>query len=100
MEKLIDWNIVLQLFPFVLLGLAVHFLDKLDSARKKADFTFKIFWKINLLGYISAIIICIVGLAFMGNSIELVAGTSKMVIAFSIGIGGGSLVRSFVSKFL
>jgi hypothetical protein len=96
--SLINWHIVLQLFPFVILGLAVHFLNKLDSAKKCADFTIKRFWKENLLGYISAIIFCMVGLAFIGNSIELVAGTSKMVIAFSMGVGGGSLIRSFISK--
>jgi hypothetical protein len=97
---LMDWHIVLQLVWFVLAGLLVHFLDKLDSAKKKDGFTWKEFWKQNLISYITATIVCVVGLAFLGNSIEMVSGTSKMVIAFAIGFGGGSLVRSFITKFL
>ena len=99
-QTLINWHIVLQLGWLTLLGLICHFLDKIDSARKKDGFTWKIFWQQNLISYIIAFILCMVGLAFMGNSIELVSGATKMVIAFGLGFGGGSMVRSLLAKVI
>jgi len=95
-----DWSILLNYGWLTLLGLFVHFLDKLDSARAKPEFTWGEFRRKNMIGYITATIMCFVGLLLMGDGIELVPGATKVVITFGIGFGGGSMVRSAVSKYM
>jgi len=96
----INWILFLQLLPFTTAGLAMHVLDKWDSARTKDDYSWKEFKKQNLVAYINATIATFIGLALMAGGVELVPGALQIVVAFGLGFGGGSLVRSFTTKFL
>lgn len=98
MENLVDWKIVLQLGPIALMGLIVHLLEKWDSARKKPYYLGSRFLKENWPSYAIAFIVCFVGLIFIANGIELLPLKTKVVVAFAIGVTGGSLVRSFVTR--
>lgn len=86
------------LLAFMLAGLAVHILNKIDTARRKPGFTFGSFIILNWIGYTMSLILCTVGLFFLADGIEMMPGVHRWVVSFSIGLSGGSIVRSVLSK--
>ena len=94
----LDWGAFLQLFPITLIGLAIHVLSKLKSAKSKPGFTMPLFWKLNYLSYVIAFLFCIIGLIWISAGIILLPSVAPWIVAFVIGVGGGSLVRKFVNS--
>jgi hypothetical protein len=98
METII-WADFWYLLPFMVAGLVVHILNKIDTARRRPGYVFRTFIYLNGIGYLVSLILCAVGLAFLASGIDLIPGVGKMVVSFTLGFGGGSLIRSWTAKF-
>ena len=95
---MIDWSTFFSLSPLMLAGLIVHILNKVDTARRRKGFTMETFLRLNGIGYMVALILSTVGLLFLSGGIDLMPGVNRIVVAFMIGFGGGSMIRSLVAK--
>ena len=94
----VDWAAFLNLAPFMLLGLAYHVISKITKAQRRKDFTWHVFRKQNLLGYVGALILCVTGLMFLASGIDLMPGVAQVLVSFTIGITGGSMIRDLPNR--
>jgi len=97
-EQLVNWPEFLRLLPFMLAGIAVHILDKISSARRRPGYSLARFMQENTVGYIAALIVCLTGTALIAGPIDVIPGVAKVAVAFAIGTGGGSIIRSWITK--
>ena len=83
----------MNLLPFTLVGLVVHFLRQLNRAKKRDDYAHARFWKLNGLGYIIALITSLLALAWLSAGLEKMTFQKAVFGAISIGISGGTIFR-------
>jgi uncharacterized membrane protein YfhO len=89
----IDWWEFLNLLPFTLVGLVVHFLRQLNRAKKRDDYTHACFFKKNGFGYIIALLTSLLALAWLSAGLEKMTFQKAVFGAISIGISGGTIFR-------
>ena len=95
-----NWVDFKSLMPITMLGLLIHFLSKLRSARKKKDYSWSKFKYLNWIDYLISFLFCIAGIYFMSSGIRLIPGqVTEIVVAFILGVGGGSLVKKGLAVY-
>jgi len=99
-ETTTNWIDFISLMPITFVGLLIHGLSKLKSARKKEGYKWEMFLYLNWLDYLISFLFCMVGIYWMASGIRLMEGQiSELIVAFVLGVGGGSLVKKLTMVF-
>lgn len=96
MEQLINWLLFFQMLPFMLFGFCMYILTKFAVAVKQPDYSFKTFVKRNELNWILSFLYCVVGCYFFIRGIGEYGTHLPDIVAFILGITGGSLGKATI----